>query len=272
MMGEMMMKFGRILLPAAGVILLLGLVIFFALNGGGAGSSDLVSEGIRYLKALESSDMTAIESTLAAQRQAKLDAEREQRMAELTNGEVDVWSLFNDYVLLGDSRGVGFYYYGFMPESRVIAGGGWTIRDIADHMDSVRALNPTSIFLCFGLNDTSIGYWNTPEEYAAEYEQVVAGLYEEFPNATVYVNSTLPVTEAGYAIAEKWREIPDYNAKVQEMCEKNGYAFVNNDKLAEEHMDLWDPDSIHLQKEFYPYWAANMMMTVYDYGRESGGE
>ena len=56
------------------------------------------------------------------------------------------------------------------------------------------------------------------------------------------------------------------------MCEKNGYAFVNNDKLAEEHMDLWDPDSIHLQKEFYPYWAANMMMTVYDYGRESGGE
>ena len=265
------MRIDRILLPAAGVILLLGLVIFITLRGG-TGSSEAVNEGIKYLKTLESTDMAAIENILAAQRQAKLDAEREQRMAELTSGEVDVWSLFNDYVLLGDSRGVGFYYYGFMPESRVIAGGGWTIRDIADHMDTVRALNPTSIFLCFGLNDTSIGYWNTPEEYAAEYEQVVAGLYEEFPNATVYVNSTLPVTEAAYAQAEKWREIPDYNAKVQEMCEKNGYAFVNNDVLAEEHIDLWDSDAIHLQKEFYPYWAANMMMTVYDYGRESGGE
>ena len=48
------------------------------------------------------------------------------------------------------------------------------------------------------------------------------------------------------------------------MCARDGYHFVNNDKIAEEHKDLWEIDGIHLLSTFYPYWAVNMMMAVYD--------
>ena len=254
----------RMLVPAVAVILVAASVIFFV-RGRTGSSSERVADGIHYLKTLEEKDVSEVENILAAQRQARQQAEKDEIMRQVEAGEIDVWSLFTDYALMGDSRAVGFSYYGFMPESRVIAGGGWTIRDIAYYMDQLRALNPTSIFLCFGLNDTSIGHWDTPEPYAAEFLEVVRGLQAEFPNCTVYVNSILPARDPAFATAEKWREIPEYSAAVEKMCNENGIPFVNNDALAEKYAYLWDEDGIHLQKEFYPMWAANMIMTMYGY-------
>lgn len=261
-MGIQMENLRRLIVPAVAFVLIAVVVIFFV-HGNQPGASERVAEGIHYLKTLEEGDVLAVEDILASQRQARQQAEKDEIMRQVENGEIDVWSLFTDYVLMGDSRGVGFSYYGFMPESRVIAGGGWTIRDIAYYMDQLRALNPTSIFLCFGLNDTSIGHWDTPEPYAAEYLEVVRGLQEEFPNCTVYVNSILPARDPAFATTEKWREIPEYSAAVEKMCNENGIPFVNNDSLAEKYDYLWDEDGIHLQKEFYPMWAANMIMTMY---------
>ena len=263
-MGITMETIRRMLVPAVAVILVAASVIFFV-HGRTGGSSERVADGIHYLKTLEEKDVSEVENTLAAQRQARQQAEKDEIMRQVEAGEIDVWSLFTDYALMGDSRAVGFSYYGFMPESRVIAGGGWTIRDIANYMDQLRALNPTSIFLCFGLNDTSIGYWDTPEPYAAEFLEVVQGLQAEFPNCTVYVSSILPARDPAFATAEKWREIPEYSAAVEKMCNENGIPFVNNDAIAEKYAYLWDEDGIHLQKEFYPMWAANMIMTMYGY-------
>lgn len=262
-MGLEMDKLQRLIVPAVAFILIAVVVLFFV-HGNTPSSTEKVSDGVHYLKTLEEQDVQTVENILASQRQAKIQAEKDETMRKVESGEIDVWSLFTDYVLMGDSRGVGFSYYGFMPESRVIAGGGWTIRDIAYYMDQLRALNPTAIFLCFGLNDTSIGHWDTPEPYAAEYLEVVRGLQAEFPNCTVYVNSILPARDPAFATAEKWHEIPEYSAAVEKMCQENGIPFVNNDSIAEKYSYLWDEDGIHLQKEFYPMWAANMIMTMYN--------
>ena len=82
----------------------------------------------------------------------------------------------------------------------------------------------------------------------------------------VYVNSILPARDPAFNTSAKWYEIPDYSNAVKEMCEENGFSFVNNDDLAEQYSQYWEIDGIHLQKPFYPYWAANMMMTVYGEG------
>lgn len=261
-MGIEMDMIRRLIVPAVALILIAVVVIFFARTGPGA-PSERVAEGVHYLKTLEEGDVAAVEDILASQRQAKQQAEKDEIMRKVEDKVIDVWSLFTDYVLMGDSRGVGFSYYGFMPEDRVIAGGGWTIRDISYHMDQLRALNPSSIFLCFGLNDTSIGHWDTPEPYAAEYLEVVRSLQQEFPNCTVYVNSILPARDPAFDTSQKWYEIPQYSAAVEKMCQENGIPFVNNDAIAEKYADLWDPDGIHLQEDFYPLWAANMIMTMY---------
>ena len=152
---EESMKHRKWIIPAAVILagIIAGYFIIKAVNGG---VSEEVASGIAYIKDLEKADTDEVEAVLALQRQQRLAEEREEKMRQVADGEIDVWSLFSDYALMGDSRAVGFEVFGFMPDDRVIAGPGWTIRDIEKNMATLQALNPSSIYLCFGLNDVSI--------------------------------------------------------------------------------------------------------------------
>ena len=258
----------KILLLVAALAVLAAVFVIIRTRRPGNRSS-AVSAGIAWLEAQEAGDIDEVQQKLLEQKQKRMNEEREKRRRELTDGTIDVWTLFRDSAVMGDSRAVGFSYFEYMPEERVIAGAGWTIRDIEEHLEELKAVNPTMVFLCFGLNDTSIGIWETPAEYAAEYDQIIQHLNRELPNTQVYVNSILPARDPAFDTSEKWREIPDYSAAVEKLCQQKGYNFVNNDAVAEEHSDLWEIDGIHLLSDFYPYWAANMMMAVYDTDTEA---
>ena len=106
-----------------------------------------------------------VDAQLKAIRQAELDARRDEWLHELQTGVISVWSLFDDYALLGDSRTMGFSFYDYMPSERVLADSGATINKVADHLDELKKLSPTSIFLTYGINDVGIGYWPTPERH-----------------------------------------------------------------------------------------------------------
>lgn len=219
-------------------------------------------EGIAYLESLETKNPAAIDESLAAIRKKRMEVERDAILQKLLSDENDVWSMFHDYVILGDSRAVGFYYYDFLEKSRVLADGGNTIRDIEGHLDEMKALNPSYIFLCYGLNDVSIGYWDSPEEYAEEFMQICATLKQELPNARIIVSSILPARDPAFDIASSWREIPTYSDVVQKACEENDIVFVDNSQTCEDHADLWDIDGIHVRREFYSYWARNLIVAV----------
>ena len=228
---------------------------------------DTTADGLTYLRELSSRDLSAIDATLAAQKKAHEDAEREQRLKELTDGSVDVWSYFTDYVFFGDSRAVGFSYYGFLAESRVIADSGWTIRDLEANLGDIIAMNPSSVYLAFGLNDIGLGYWSTPEEYADEFSTVLQSIKEKLPNASIYVNSILPTTDAAAEEHDDaWKEIPQYNEAIAKICPGLGCTYIDNTALVADHTDMYDLDGIHMIKDFYPLWAANMMLTIYGNG------
>ncbi len=228
----------------------------------GAGSGDL-EPGLAYLQRLEDRQPQEVEAVLKQQRQEKLQAQREAMLDELMNGDVDVWSLFEDYALLGDSRAVGFWYFDYLPQERVLSEGGATIRTVSKWMEELKALNPSHIFLCFGLNDVSIGYWDTPEEYTAEYLEVIKNLQTELPNATVYVSSILPARDPAFNRASAWRRIPEFSRAVGQMCQENGIPFADNDAISEQWPEYWDPDGIHVRPAFYPYWAKNLLRAMY---------
>ncbi|MEE0955585.1 MAG: SGNH/GDSL hydrolase family protein [Eubacterium sp.] len=246
---------------AAGVIVAAIIVIAVIVTGK---KPDQESEaGREYLESLEVQSTSQAENEIREAKQAKIDANREQLISQLEDGTIDVWSQFDDYVVMGDSRAVGFSYFGFLPEDRVLAEGGATIRNIEGYMDTLKALNPTHIFLCYGLNDISIGFWQTADDYCAEYMSIIQDLKTQFPNATIYVNSAILAIDPAFAKAEIWRSIPDWNQVLKETCAANSVPFVDNQEICEEHSDLHDPDGIHVQREFYPYWAINMIMAQY---------
>lgn len=252
-------------------VVLLIIVVVFLLSRGArrsrAQEAASVAAGLDYIRAQELMDPAEVESEIKAIRAEELAAMRQQRLIELTSGAVDVWSFFEDYVIIGDSRALGFSYYGHLPEDRVIAELGATILGVEEKLDPmVRPLNPGTIYLSFGANDLNTYIWTDGESYAARYKQLVELLQSEFPDAVIVVNSILPIHEPGYSSQSIYQKAPEFNESLRQMCEDMGVIFVDNTATAEAHADLYEGDGIHFMSAFYPYWGASMIETVLESG------
>ena len=228
-----------------------------------------VREGISVVEQLAQKDPAEVDKALKKQAaealkrqiEADRDAALQERIDSLEQGSV--WEYFNDYVIMGDSRAVGFTVYDLLDPSRVLADGGLTIRDIPDYLDQVRTINPGYIYLCFGLNDAGIGYWDTAEEYAAEMRERIGQLKEAAPDARIIISSILPATESAMQSSPSWRKIPSFSEAVRGLCGTDGVVFADNDAIAAAYMDtLWDEDGVHLDREFYPYWGKNLLLAA----------
>lgn len=276
MRDEKRLRIGAIVLTLAALV---GAVVWVLLALPSASVQEVdTSAGIAFLMAQEESQPATEPSETAppsesegnepTEDNAALRAEYEARIATLLDEETDIWAEFDSFVILGDSRAVGFYYFDFLDHSRVLAGGGDTIRNVEPHMDEILALQPEYIFLCYGLNDVSIGYWDTPEEYAAEMAEVIGMLHEKLPDATVVVSSILPARDPAFERSSRWYQIPDFSAAVGEICPENDAIYVDNNEIVETYADYWQPDGIHVRPEFYPYWARNLIVGIVEHEME----
>ena len=96
----------------------------------------------------------------------------------------------------------------------------------------------------------------------AEYIQIVEQIRNRLPDATIVVSSILPARDPAFDRSAKWRNIPEWSEALETACKRNGIVFANCDDLAEDYPKLWDPDGIHFRKEFYPYWASNLVVAT----------
>lgn len=214
-----------------------------------------ITKGTAYLESLANQDIEPISE--------RIDSIRtEQRLALMSADENAVWQGFDNAVILGDSRAVGFYFHEFVPEERVMAKGGGKITDVSEYIEQLKALNPKQIFLCYGLNDVGIGFWPEPADYAAECEKQITLLQTELPDSTIYLNSILPAVGVGIDADPDYARIGDYNTALKGMAEEKGYHYIDNTQIAEKYKDLYQPDGLHVETEFYKYWAANMLTEV----------
>lgn len=216
-----------------------------------------INAGIRYLEELEQQDMEEISGNIKTIRDARL-----LNLADAN--EEAVWAVLAELnvMILGDSRAVGFSYHEFVAEERVLAHGGGKITDVDDELEQIRAVGPKHVFLCFGLNDVGIGFWPNAEDYAVVCDEKIQLLQRELPNATIYLNSILPAVGVSLERDSDYPRIGEYNEALRAMCEEKGYHFIDNTPVAEEHADLYAEDGLHVDRNFYKYWAANMLTEV----------
>ena len=248
----------RLVLFLAALVIILA-VVLIVLKHSRSGKTTEVQAGVTYLESLEAQSASDVEAQIKQINKENLAKSREEIIRKLQSGELDVWTQFQDYVLMGDSRAVGYEYWHFLPDDRVIASAGATIREIKNNMEAVAAMNPSYVFLCYGLNDVSIGFWKTPESYVEEFTQILTELQNRIPGVKIIVSSILPAQDPAFQRSKDWYKIPDYSAACEQMCEDNGWFFANNDEIVEEHRDLYDIDGIHFQQAFYSYWAVNLI-------------
>ncbi len=251
--------FVPILLAVCAVLLV---VFLIGKLGGRSDLANEIADGKAYLESLEEKKPEAVQQVRKEIRKAELEAELDQLLVQIDNGEVDPFSLFEDYALMGDSRSVGFEYWEFLDPNRVFAYAGDTILKIEEQMDQVVALNPSTVILCYGLNDISIGIWKTPEEYITDYMAAIEQLRTNLPETTIVVSSILPARDPAFNRASAWRNIPDWNVELEKACQENNVLYANCNEIAEAHADLWDIDGIHFQATFYPYWGRCLIETI----------
>ena len=245
----------RILLAAVIVVIAAAVSVFIVQWRRHVREQDQVNKGISYLKNLEEQDTSEINDQIKAVR-------AEMNIDTADSDDSEIWGHFEDAIILGDSRAVGFSFYEFLPESQVIAQNGEKIINVEQYIDQLKNLNPKRIFLCYGLNDIKSGMWPTAEEYDAAYEDEMKILAKELPDCIVYINSILPAVGSGLESDPVFAEIGEYNESLKAFCEERGYHFIDNTSIAEKYGDLYQEDGLHLQAEFYKYWAANMLAEV----------
>ena len=115
-------------LPVPPIFLLavVALVIFVLVAFGGRSddkeAQQEISAGIAYLESLERKDPAAVQAVRKEIRAQQIAEQRDELLSKLETGEIDPFSMFKDYVIMGDSRAVGYWYRDYLDNFRINAG------------------------------------------------------------------------------------------------------------------------------------------------------
>lgn len=220
-----------------GLVLALSISIFFS------SIHPTQPDGLRYIKKQEK---------LPTQQLAiKFSEEKEDNTTE-----ENVFARFHDYVFLGDSRVLGFKSYGFLEDSRVLADTGDSIVKIDAHLETIKKLSPTSVYISYGLNDLGRNYEGG---YVTKVQEEVKKIQAIVPQAKIYICAIIPVDQELIQKDARWQQIPSINQELKKMCKKQNWIYVADDTLANE--SIFAQDGMHFQPSFYQTWAETILDT-----------
>jgi len=252
------------------IIVVAALILLARLAGGRPKASSEeaadVSAGTAYLQALEQQDPASVDDALKQIRLQELIAQRDEKLRQLRSGEISVWSLFEDYVIMGDSRAVGFTFLGTLDENRILGHYGDGSDEIPTHYPALEDLNPSYIFLTYGLDDMLQVGCETPESFAKLYLERLQDLQTHFPDAKIFVSPIFPCTDPAfdsYEPRKKWRETEAYTEALENALKGTGFYYVSCDDITD-FSQYWVDDGIHFNADFYRVWSEHMIMAMYD--------
>ena len=70
------------------------------------------------------------------------------------------------------------------------------------------------------------------------------------------MNSILPVKASVVETEPAYGVVPEFNAQIQQMCEKEGLTYIDNTGLVEEA--FYAEDGIHMSPDYYTKWVEHM--------------
>ncbi len=194
---------------------------------------------------------------------------------ELPEGPLVDDSYFEDAVFIGNSLVVGLWKVGPLP-AQFYANIGLSVFHVfdkklvssenGDMLTALEALrqndNCSKVYLMFGINEVG---WTSVNVFTAKYAELVDAVKEARPNATIYVQTILPINEEVYLTSPEYQNtitnqrILEFNQSIAEMAAQKGVCLVNTAAgLSTEDGVLPSDatsDGIHLSKYYVDKWA-----------------
>lgn len=218
--------------------------------------SDQSLDGQKYIKKLEAENITSVKSKVMKKKVSL-------RKQAIEDGKLDVYSLFEDYVFLGDSRVMGYKNYNLLDSTRVMADTGANIQFVDQHLDEIKNLQPSCVILSYGVNDMGLDLNSSEGGYGALYEKEVNKILEVDPDAKIYVCSIIPCTPATLEESPRWANTSKYNAQLKKICKKNNWTYIDCTSLADGgNAAIYQDDGIHFLSTFYKDWANTITSAI----------
>lgn len=234
------------------LLILLIFVGFFVVRN----NNSVSSQGQTYIINLESADVSSVKKKVQKKR-------KKERKEAIESGKVDYTSVFDDYVVLGDSRAVGFESYGVLDSSRVLADVGTNVQNVDSHLEEIKALKPSMVILSFGLNDMEGDLDSLKGGYGAVYAKEIKKVLKIVPDAKIYVLSILPVTSSAISNSPPLSNISHYNKALKKMCKKYHWVYVDGSNLIDDD-SIYEGDGIHFKGSFYDTWTKYIAQSIMD--------
>lgn len=206
------------------------------------------NKGVEVIHKLEQADISQIEGKILELERSEMEAN-----PELYSQSMKV--RFANALVLGDSITEGFVEYDFLRESSVIAELGMKVTDVTEKLDTIRTLNPQTIFLSYGMNDIAVTGGDA-KVFKEDYKEVLEDIKEILPDASIYINSIFPVQQMKIDEAPVYASLESFNQALRELADEEEVTFIDNTGIVKE--EYYEPDGVHLTSEIYPLWLVNM--------------
>lgn len=187
---------------------------------------------------------------------------------------IDPTEYFNNVVLVGDSRTVGFTQYksGEVPSNRIYAKNSsnheeamyaecvqLTEGKFVSIPEAVRITAPKIIIVNFGINSAYLGTDGAIDQFAEGYQAFIDALLENSPHSIIVLEAVMPVSTSYEQKTPTINNenIDRINMRLLEMAQENGYYYLATNEGMKNEYNALDPaytsDGLHFNQAGYDY-------------------
>lgn len=178
-------------------------------------------------------------------------------------------SYFNDVLFVGDSITTGIDLYGVVKNAAVVAYTGINTNTVmtskvirsgnskVTFLEAMSWYKPNKIYMMFGINGIA---FQTKNQFISGYRNFLNATKKQHPNAVIYVQSILPVTDKKQKKDSRFAntKIDSYNEALKQLAEECGVYYLD---VAHDFKDgngnlpnAASSDGIHFGTAYYKIW------------------
>ncbi|MCU9814233.1 GDSL-type esterase/lipase family protein [Paraclostridium sp. AKS73] len=199
-------------------------------------------KGVAKIKELESEDISSIRNEIEKNSDDSSNIDENKDNANFEK-------VFDDSVIMGDSRGEGLTEYGFLSPSSVVAYKGRNVIQAKGDVSEVVNLSPSNVFLTYGMNDLQL--FSNSKDFINNYEILIKDIERKLPSSKIYVTSIIPTTQAAMEKEHSFKNVYSFNKALEGMCKALNVEFIDVNDSVNSKSNLYAPDGIHFSPKFY---------------------
>lgn len=117
--------------------------------------------------------------------------------------------------------------------------------------EAVEIMQPRRVIIGFGTNNLTMNV----DTFIEEYKEGLAAIHEAYPYADIIVNAIPPLDKQRSNTALSMKQVDAFNSAIVEMCEEEGYKYLDSSQALEDPETGWAKtdytlsDGVHLSQK-----------------------